>query len=436
MSLTRRSVRPSQCRRSAAVGVALLSVAALAGVAAQQQFRSTVSLVAVDVQVLDRQGDPIPTLTADEFEVTIGGRRRRVVSVDFIRHGATAATRPERDEVKSPSRAGGPDASATGRLIVLAVDSRTFDVATWQRVAVTSRAFVAGLQPDDRIGLYVYPDGPVLLPSTDRTRASLAIAGVRVADQGLVTRFNLSPSEVVDIAAESVRLVSPASAVRRTRDQAFDLGADAPTVQAVHMRECPRDPDCPGRILLDANAAVHQLESRALESFAGLDGMTRTLAEWPGRKTVVLLTRGLPVSDRPGGRPDPGDVSRMLGQTLARANASLYTLHAESNPREEFAASRRMIGRPGADMVREQRMQSAWLEQFSEAAGGLLLRVGRDDGAAGWQQVLRETSAYYLLGVQPEQADRDGRLHTLRVKVDRSGTTVRSRTWVVVPAEP
>jgi VWFA-related protein len=416
--------------------LALLSCAAWAGVGAQQ-FRSTVSLVAVDVQVLDRQGYPIPTLRTEDFQVTIGGRRRRVVSADFVRHAAEAglALRREVTDAGSPAPAARPDAGGTGRLIVLAIDSRSFDVATWQRVAVTSRAFVAGLRPDDRIGLYAYPDGPVLLPSTDHGRASMAITGVRVGDQTLVTRFNLTPSEVVDIAAESVRLVSPASAVRRTRDQAFDQGADAPTVQAVHMRECPEDQDCPARILLDANAAVHQLESRALESFAGLDGMTRTLAEWPGRKTVVLLTRGLPVSDRPGGRPDPGDVSRVLGQTLARANASLYTLHVESNPREVFAASRRMIGRPGADMVREQRMQSSWLEQLSDAAGGLLLHVGRDDGAAGWQQVLRETSAYYLLGVQPEQADRDGRLRTLRVKVDRSGTTVRNRTWVVVPAE-
>jgi hypothetical protein len=128
-------------------------------------------------------------------------------------------------------------------------------------------------------------------------------------------------------------------------------------------------------------------------------------------------------------------VSRVLGQSIARANASLYTLHVESNPREQFAASRRILRQPGAEIAREQRMQSSWLEQLSDAAGGLLLRVGQDSGAAAWQQIRRETAAYYLLGVEPEQADRDGRLHTLRVKVDRSGTTVRSRMWVVVPAE-
>jgi VWFA-related protein len=318
---------------------------------------------------------------------------------------------------------------------VLAIDTRSFDVATWQRASATARAFVADLQRDDRIGLYAYPDGPVLPPRPDHGRVSVAVGTLVAGGQAFVTQFNLTPSEVVDIAAESVRLRSPGSAVRRTRDQAFEQGADAPTVQAVHLRECPQDPDCPARILLEANAAAHQLEGRAIESLTGLDGLTRTVAEWPGRKTIVLLTRGLPISDRPGGRPDPGDVSRVLGQALARANASVYTLFVESNARDEFAASRRTIGRPGVQMAREQRMQSAWLEQFSDAAGGLLLRISQDS-TTGWQQVLRETAAYYLLGVQPEQADRDGRLHTLRVRVDRRNSTVRSRSWVVVPAEP
>lgn len=419
MHFARRSLWLAAPPRAALV--AALFLGALDPAAAAQQFRASVALVAVDVQVLDRQGVPISTLTSDDFEVTIGGQRRRVVSADFVRQ----VSRPDR-----------PNAATPGRLVVLAIDARSFDAATWQRAVQAARAFVDQLQPDDQVGLYAYPDGPMILPTADHARVSIAIGGVVAAGQALVTQFNLTPAEVVDIAAESVRLLSPASAVRRTRDQAFDQGADAPTVQDVHQRECPRDPDCPGRILLDANAAVQQLENRAMESLAGIDGLTRAMAVWPGRKTVVLLTRGMVVSDRPGGRPDPGDVSRVLGQAVARANASVYTLYVQANAREQFAASRRTIGGPGADLARVQRMESGWLEQFSDAAGGLLLRVSEDASAPGWQQVLRETSAYYLLGVQPEPADRDGRLHTLRVKVDRPRTTVRSRSWVVVPADP
>ena len=48
-------------------------------------------------------------------------------------------------------------------------------------------------------------------------------------------------------------------------------------------------------------------------------------------------------------------------------------------------------------------------------------------------QILRETSTYYLLGVAPSKADRDGRTHRLKVKVDVRGATVRSRSWVQIP---
>ena len=47
--------------------------------------------------------------------------------------------------------------------------------------------------------------------------------------------------------------------------------------------------------------------------------------------------------------------------------------------------------------------------------------------------MLRETSSHYLLGVEPDDADRDGKLRELRVRVGQRGVTVRSRSWVVVP---
>ena len=38
-----------------------------------------------------------------------------------------------------------------------------------------------------------------------------------------------------------------------------------------------------------------------------------------------------------------------------------------------------------------------------------------------------------MLGVEPEDRDRDGRAHRIQVKVKQQGTTVRSRQLVVVP---
>jgi len=75
-----------------------------------------------------------------------------------------------------------------------------------------------------------------------------------------------------------------------------------------------------------------------------------------------------------------------------------------------------------------------FLDQFASAAGGQRLYVPVGGGDFALDRVLRESSGYYLLGVQPEEIDRDGKPRELKVKVNRRGATVRSRKWVLVPA--
>jgi hypothetical protein len=76
------------------------------------------------------------------------------------------------------------------------------------------------------------------------------------------------------------------------------------------------------------------------------------------------------------------------------------------------------------------------LEEFSGASGGALLRVVLGGGELALDRVFRETSSHYLIGVEPDAVDRDGKLRELRVRVmNKRGLTVRSRSWVVVPTQ-
>jgi hypothetical protein len=84
-------------------------------------------------------------------------------------------------------------------------------------------------------------------------------------------------------------------------------------------------------------------------------------------------------------------------------------------------------------LSRDNAVASRLLEDFSGASGGALLRVLLGGGDVALSRVLRETSSHYLLGVEPADVDRDGKLRELRVRVARSGATIRARSWVVVP---
>ena len=50
----------------------------------RQEAQARRDLIAVDVEVVDTEGRPVAALPPDKFTVMIDGRRRRVVSADFI----------------------------------------------------------------------------------------------------------------------------------------------------------------------------------------------------------------------------------------------------------------------------------------------------------------------------------------------------------------
>ena len=64
------------------------------------------------------------------------------------------------------------------------------------------------------------------------------------------------------------------------------------------------------------------------------------------------------------------------------------------------------------------------------------MRIAQGSGDFAFDRILKETAAYYLLGVEVDPRDRDGKPRELRVKVEAKDATVRGRAWVIVPPRP
>jgi VWFA-related protein len=249
--------------------------------------------------------------------------------------------------------------------------------------------------------------------------------------QALRSFYNLSPHEIVDITTEST---NPFAFFMGPSLDDPETAAQMDPVLKVAKRECVNsDRDCPSLIYGEGMGLATQLEREAERSLQGLDSLLRLLSTIPGRKAVVLVTGGLLVSDRAEGHPDVGDVARVMGQTAARANATVYTVHVD----QTFFAGYGNPSKRGAgtsELARDRAMAGNWLEDFSRSAGGARINVPPGGGVDfAFDRVLRETSGYYLLGVEPADADRDGKPRELRVKVRHQDATVRSRQWVVIP---
>ncbi len=412
-------------RRGSSRAIAVLTAASAAlcvvALSAQTVFRSTVDVIAVDVQVVDADGNPIGRIGPDSFQVSINGQRRKVVSAQFIGQLPT----PE-----DPAEPRPPE--GRGRTFILAIDAGSFEIGAERGPIEGAQDFVQHLDPSDRIGLFVYPGGTQMLPTTQRTPITISLGRVTGQKDTIRSHYNLRPWEIVDITAQMSSPNSFLTAARNLQNPAADGGTavELDPVLKIQARECPEDPDCPAKIYAEGMQLATQLERQVMTSVSGLEALLRALEKIPGRKAVVFVSAGLLVSDRSAGRPDVGDMARVMGQTAARSNASVYAVHIDTTPGVGPASQKA----PGSsELARDRALYGNWLSDFSQSAGGRLIYVPVGTANFAFDRILRETSAYYLLGVEPAPADRDGRPRKLEVKVKRRGVNIRSRQWVVVP---
>jgi VWFA-related protein len=368
-------------------------------------IRSGVDLVAVDVQVVDGQGEPVANLTPADFEVTIDGRRRPVVSAELVKYSGSSGPSPESGASAAVPAAGG--VARPRRMFIIAVDEHSIRVGAARAATEAARRFVDRLGPDDLVGLHAYPTA---VAHTDLTNDHAAVRSAFEKVTGQferpITRYNLSPSEVIDIASR-----------------------DSTTLASVIARECRGDLFCRKELPLEAMSLAAMFEMKIAQSLGGLRGLISGLAAIPGRKTLVLVSGGLLASDRADGRLSARSEMTAIGREAAASNTTVYALHMDTSFLDAFAAD----GKVTQTLFRDSSMFATGLEMVAGAAGGDVLRVQAGTPDSAFARILRETSAHYLLGVEVADPDRDGRAHAIRVQVKRRGVTVRSRSSVIVP---
>src|SRR5436190_2925732 len=407
-----------------AIGVLMLGGATLCGAGQQTDaprkpaatFRSGLDVIAVDVQVSDRNGVPVVGLGPDKFAVTINGRRRRVLSAELVESRSAASLTPVE---RAAAVAGPPVRPTLTRVVFIAVDCLSFDASASRHVIATARQFIDRLPPTDEVGLFAYPYGPKISPTTDHSAVSRALATVQGQRDVPSSQFHLRPAEIVDL--------SIGASSGQPRENSL--------LESVVRRECrnPPDPGCQANLLLDIRGAALYYEG---QGNAGL-GMLRSLLEQitvlNGRKTLVLLSAGMIASDIPGGRPDISELGIQVGKEAARSNTSVYTLFLDTSATDRFQAQVRGADKNLQSESRDSDVLGRWLDQFSGASGGTTFRVQVGSGEYAFDRILKEISAYYLLGVEPGDEDRDGRTHEIKVKTNQKNVVLRGRRWVMVP---
>jgi hypothetical protein len=151
-------------------------------------FTARVELVRVDVQVVQRTGNPIIGLGLDDFQAWLDGHPRRVVSAQLISFEPSAPS-----SIDGPLRSPGmvPEDS---RVFIIAIDQMGLSASAVMPVRDAIRKFLGQLRAEDMVGLYEFPyRAPRLNITHDHKEVGKAlerVLGMREMNMGT---FSLMP---------------------------------------------------------------------------------------------------------------------------------------------------------------------------------------------------------------------------------------------------
>ncbi|MDP2053813.1 MAG: VWA domain-containing protein [Acidobacteriota bacterium] len=382
----------------------------------QPVFRTGINFIRVDATVTDRQGNPVDDLTLEDFEISEDGKPQKPETLRLVKIDPAVAPSYTQRTIRTRLDEETAAADETSRIFVFFLDDYAVRRESSMSVRRPLIEFITNeLAPNDLVSV-MYPLTPIDAVTLTRNHQGV----INTIEKFEGRKYNYDP--INDLERQYVYKLTP-DAIERLRRQV------------------------------------------SLTAIRGISTKLGSLRE--GRKSLILVSEGysalLPPqlrSDQPGGFGDPGratrdpfaadnnlmedrvqfsaslDLLQELEDVFAAANrnnTSIYAVDPRGLSTGEFDISTNISGTTSQRFLNNS-MDS--LRSLAENTDGRAI-VNRNDLGTAMKQIVRDASAYYLIGYTSSQAPMDGKFHEIRVRVKRPGVQVRARKgyWAYTEAD-
>lgn len=398
---------------------------------AEDVVRITTNLVQVDAVVTDKDGNPIPSLTADDFQVLQDGKQQKIVSLSYVNTEKpvqpVAAKRTEKNAPVAPPARTRPETAS--RLITFVVDDGNCFSSQLGMMAARQglEKFInEQMRPNDLVAIY-------------QTRTGSSVWQQFTSDKVQLLRIT-----------RKIRWYPPRGVCsNEATGDFFDRTRVNTATKADGSKitfESEKD-----------RANRNKIENRTRDNqVVGLIGVlryiTRGLQRVSGRKTVFLLSDGLPLfstaAELRGSENSPmavmklGDAHGVLDDLVDSANRASVVFNTIDvrgvlSPDGGISAQDDFEGFRGNANVTSG-IAATRTAAISNSQSGMAYLANQTSGrfyddandlAVPVRRALNLEKGYYLIGYQPdENTFKSKKFNKIEIKVTRPDLKVRSRS--------
>jgi VWFA-related protein len=373
----------------------------------QPIFRGGINTVRVDVIVTDRQGNPVNDLKLEDFQIEEDGKPQkpetfRLVQIDTVTQPAITqrALRTRNDEETAA-------ADENARIFAFFLDD--YHVLRDSSMSLKKPVvdFIANqLAPGD-LATVMYPLTPVDAAVLTRNHQGI----INTVEKFEGRKYNYEPINAVEqgyvykMTPDAIEIIRRQVTLSAIRGLCTKLGS---------LREGRKS------LILISEGFNATLPPQMRSNMAGgYVGSTGTLGTDP------FAADNNPMEDR---------VQFSASMDLQREMQDVWDACNRNNT-AIYAVDPRGLAVGGFDITANISMRTSQsylnasidsLRELADNTDGRAI-VNRNDLAAGMKQIIRDASAYYLVGYNSTEAPTDGKFHEIKVRVKRPGVQVRAR---------
>jgi VWFA-related protein len=373
----------------------------------QPIFKSNTELVEVDATILDKGGNFVPGLKAEDITLYENGKPQKIQQFFLVTHDLVM---PQ----GTPAATGSDDTQyGAHRVFVVVFDEAHLANDSLTRVKAGAEGFVQEMfGVGDAGGVFLNGGMYKGRLTVDKRELVSAIRAVQPAfenRQAILAPFREWPAINSEVQASKI-----ADGSRETTNELGRIACQA------DPQQCQSEGGL-GNVenLIQQKARLYVRQARMMTSrtIQSLESVARGLAKIPGRKTVVFLTEGFFVED------DRGQLEHVAAQ-MARSGITLYSIDGRG-------LINSMTTNPDVTRMERARVTSFDTGEdgptiLTEGTGGFMVR-NIDEIKRGFGLVVRDTSTYYVIGYQPDNPNMDGKIRKIEVKTNKPDLKVRAR---------
>lgn len=384
--------------------------------APQATFRTTTSLVEVDVVIHDKKGDFVGGLKAEDLQLLEDGKPQKIEQFYMVAHERGGQLIPVTgDQPVAPE-------DRARRIFVVMFDEGHLNHEAIMRTKQGVIQFIKeNIGPGDFGGIFL--NGSMHNGRLTTSAAEL-LAGVNKVNVGFENRQSLLATF-----REFPRIPSEIDAMRIAE-------GSTEVARRVGLRVCQDDPQSCAlngglnqvENLIQQKSRLYVRQARMLTyvTLQNLRYVVSRLSRIPGRKTLVLLTEGFFVEEA-------RDDLLSIGAEAARGGTTIYSIDGRGLIGSPSSASDVLTEAAGRSTAFDSGEAAPYL--LTSATGGIRIQNVDDIGRA-FNMVVRDTSTYYVIGYRPDNAVMDGKYRKIEVKANLSGVNIRSRKGYAAVALP